>query len=79
MKVLRIGDGVVLSMRNDSTQFWSKALGMGFDAPVTTELIREVCDFYRSQGTPTATLQLAPSVLPDDWAEICASGRRCPS
>ena len=66
----RIGGGVVLSMREDGSGFWSKALG--FDAPVTADLIEEVCTFYREAGTPRAVLQLAPSVLPPDWDEICA-------
>jgi GNAT superfamily N-acetyltransferase len=61
-----------VSMRRDPTRFWSRALGMGFDKPVTADLIEEVCAFYRAQETPVAVLQLAPSVLPENWAEICA-------
>lgn len=72
MESLRVGGGVVLSVREDPTQFWSKALGFGFDEPVTAELIGQICAFYRSQRTPVAVLQFAPSVLPEDWAEICA-------
>jgi hypothetical protein len=72
MESFRIGGGVVLSMRNDPTQFWSKTLGLGFEEPVTAELIEEVCGFYRAQETPMAVIQLAPSVLPEDWADICA-------
>ncbi|GAA3751683.1 GNAT family N-acetyltransferase [Streptomyces tremellae] len=68
----RIGDAVVLSMRNDPTRFWSKALGFGRTAPVTSEVIAEVCAFYRAEGTPQAVLQLAPSVIPEDWSDICA-------
>jgi len=68
----RIGDAVALSMRNDPTRFWSKALGFGRIAPVTADLIAEVCAFYRQEGTPLAVFQLAPSVIPDDWLEICA-------
>jgi GNAT superfamily N-acetyltransferase len=69
----RIGGGVVLSMRHDPSRYWNKALGFGFDEPVTAELIREVFDFYRSQKTPMTVLQLAPSVLPEDWDEICGA------
>ncbi|WP_329454081.1 GNAT family N-acetyltransferase [Streptomyces sp. NBC_01497] len=72
MNATRVGDAVVLSMRNDPTQFWSKALGFGRTAPVTSGMIAEVCAFYRAEGTPQAVLQLAPSVLPEDWTEICA-------
>jgi GNAT superfamily N-acetyltransferase len=71
MASTRLAGGVVLSMRHDPTGFWSKALGFGFDEPVTADLIDAVCDFYRSQGTPMAVLQFAPSVLPGDWADIC--------
>ncbi|SDP09562.1 GNAT family N-acetyltransferase [Actinacidiphila guanduensis] len=72
MNATRVGDAFVLSVRNDPTQFWSKALGFGRTSPVTSELIAEVCAFYRAEGTPLAVLQLAPSVIPEDWAEICA-------
>lgn len=68
---LRVGGGVVISANNDPSYYWSKALGFGFAEPVTADLIGEVCDFYRSHGTAMATLQLAPSVLPDDWVDIC--------
>ncbi|GIH23392.1 hypothetical protein Aph01nite_17020 [Acrocarpospora phusangensis] len=72
MNAARIGDAVVLSMRNDSTRFWSKALGFGRAEPVTAELIAEVCAFYRAEGAQMAVFQLAPSVIPEDWTEICA-------
>ena len=70
IETTRVGGGVVLSMRHDPTNYWSKALGFG--EPLTADLVAEICDFYRAHGTPRAVLQLAPSVLPDDWAEICA-------
>jgi hypothetical protein len=72
MASLRIGGGVALAMRNDPTRFWSKVLGLGFEQPVTAELIGEVCGFYRSHGAAYATLEIAPDVLPADWPEICA-------
>ena len=72
MTATRIGGGVVLSMRNDNTRFWSKALGFGVTAPVTAQLVEEVCDFYRAAGTPQAAFQIAPAYLPQDWPEICA-------
>jgi GNAT superfamily N-acetyltransferase len=72
MNATRLGDAVVLSMRNDPTRFWSKALGFGRTAPVTSEMIAEVCAFYRAEGTPQAVLHLAPSAVPEDWTEICA-------
>ncbi|MFE2422519.1 GNAT family N-acetyltransferase [Streptomyces hokutonensis] len=72
MSATRIGGGVVLSMRNDSTHFWSKALGLGVTEPVTAQLVAEICDFYRAERTPQAVLQIAPAFLPEDWPEICA-------
>ncbi|MEV2271179.1 GNAT family N-acetyltransferase [Nonomuraea africana] len=69
----RIGGGVATSVRNDPTEFWSKALGFGFDEPVTHDLIGRVVDFYRSQDSKVAVLQIAPSVLPPDWEEIRAA------
>ncbi|WP_406120096.1 GNAT family N-acetyltransferase [Streptomyces sp. NBC_00989] len=71
MTATRIGGGVVLSMRHDITRFWSKALGFGVTAPVTAQLVEEVCDFYRAAGTPQAAFQIAPAFLPEDWPEIC--------
>ncbi|MFD6443861.1 GNAT family N-acetyltransferase [Promicromonospora sp. NPDC060204] len=66
----RMGGGVVLSARVDPFDYWSKALGFGFAEPVTHDLVDRVVAFYREQGTPTAVLQVAPSVLPPDWAQI---------
>ena len=68
----RIG-GVVLSMRNDVTGYWNKALGFGFAEPVTRDLIDRVIDFYKSERCPRAVLQIAPEVLPTNWDEICRS------
>ncbi|WP_225854526.1 hypothetical protein [Micromonospora sp. ALFpr18c] len=72
IRTARIGGGVVLSMRHDPTGYWSKALGFGFDEPVTGDLIARVCDVYRAEGTPGAVIQIAPDRLPADWDEICA-------
>lgn len=72
MNDIRFGDTVVLSMRNDPTFFWSKALGFGRSVPVTSEEIAKVCAFYAQQKTPQAVLQLAPSAIPEDWEDICA-------
>jgi GNAT superfamily N-acetyltransferase len=72
MAAIRLGGGVALSVRADATSFWCKALGFGFDEPVTSALIEEICEFYQSERLSRAVLQLAPSVLPEDWAAICA-------
>ena len=57
---LRISGGVALSMRHDVTGYWSKALGFGFEEPVTEELIGRVLAFYRAERTPGAVIQIAP-------------------
>src|ERR1700722_4093559 len=69
---LRIGGGVALAMPNDPSGFWSKALGLGFTEPVTAGLLERIIEFYRDCGMSAATLQLAPQVLPVDWADISA-------
>jgi GNAT superfamily N-acetyltransferase len=69
----RFGRGVAISVRDDPSQYWSKAQGFGFDRPVTGELIGEVVEFYRAAETPVANFHLPPSVLPADWDEIRAT------
>ncbi|GAA1572932.1 hypothetical protein GCM10009789_28070 [Kribbella sancticallisti] len=70
MASTRIGGGVVLAVRNDVTDYWSKALGFGFSEPVTADLVGEITAFYREQGVRLATLQFAPAALPADWDAI---------
>jgi GNAT superfamily N-acetyltransferase len=72
MAEFRVGGGRVMTVRNDSTRFWTKAGGFGFAEPVTVDLVAQVCDFFRAQDMPRGTLLLAPSVLPGDWADIRA-------
>jgi hypothetical protein len=78
MQAMRLGGGVVLGMRHDPAQYWNKAMGFGFDEPVTADLVAQVCEFYRSLGAPSAVLQFAPSVLPRDWDEIRTSHQLAP-
>jgi hypothetical protein len=66
----RIFGGVALSARTDPSRYWSKALALGFDDPVTADLIDQVLDVYRAEENPFAVLQIAPEVLPDDWEWI---------
>jgi GNAT superfamily N-acetyltransferase len=72
MQLERIGGGVVLAVRNDPTRFWSKVIGLGFDEPVTTALLQRVLGFYTDRGVSATVIQIAPSVLPADWPDICA-------
>jgi hypothetical protein len=69
---LRVGGGVALAVPSDPSGFWSKTLGLGFTEPVTAGLLERVIGFYRDCGMSAATLQLAPQVLPADWADISA-------
>lgn len=66
------GGGGCISVLDDSSSYWTKALGFGFTQSITMDLIRQVTDFYREQGAPMATIQIAPSAIPADWDEICA-------
>lgn len=68
----RIGGGVVLAMREDPVGYWNKALGFGIAESVTADLVQEIIDFYLAHGVPAAALQIAPALLPPDWAEIRA-------
>ncbi|MEU4409467.1 GNAT family N-acetyltransferase [Streptosporangium sp. NPDC023963] len=68
----RIGGGVALSMRHDVTGYWSKALGFGFEEPITGDLVDRVVDFYRAEDSKGAVIQIAPDVLPPDWDDIRA-------
>jgi hypothetical protein len=62
--------GVATSMRHDPVAYWSKALG--FDRPVDRAAIAEVVALYEAAGTPAATIQIAPALLPADWDDILA-------
>jgi hypothetical protein len=73
MAQARLGGGVALVMSRDPTAgYWNKALGFGVTEPVTGDLVSEVLDFYRSHDGQEAVIQVAPSVLPEDWGDICA-------
>lgn len=69
---LRIGGGVALALPNDPSGFFSKTIGLGFDEPVTGQLVERVIAFYRARGMPSAKLLLAPEALPPDWSQVCA-------
>ncbi|GAB6903346.1 GNAT family N-acetyltransferase [Kineosporia succinea] len=72
IRTARIGGGVALSMRHDPTHYWSKALGFA-GSPVTGELIGELVAFYRANETVRAGIQIAPSLLPEDWDDIAVA------
>lgn len=64
------GGGIATSMANDPVSYWSKALG--FERVVDRDTVAEIVDFYLDCGTPSATVQVAPDLLPADWSDICA-------
>jgi ribosomal protein S18 acetylase RimI-like enzyme len=68
----RIGGGIALSASKDTSGFWSKAQGFGFSEPLTSDVLGEVIDFYRSEGTASANFHLPEQVLPADWPELVA-------
>jgi hypothetical protein len=70
MASVRLHGGVCLSVGNDPDGYWSKALGFGFEAPVTTSLVSDVLDFYAAHQSRMAVFQFAPLVLPADWEPI---------
>ena len=75
ISALDLGGGVALAMRNDPTDYWSKALGFGTTEPITRQLVGEVVRFYERAGVRLATFQIAPAALPADWPEIAAAHR----
>jgi hypothetical protein len=70
---LRIGGGAALALPGESSALWSRVVGLGFDKPVTIDLIERVIDFCREQKIASATIQRAPQAEPASWPEICAS------
>jgi GNAT superfamily N-acetyltransferase len=68
----RLAGGVVLSMSNDVTGYWSKALGFGFTEPITGDLIGDVIEFYCAEKSSGTVIQIAPAVIPADWPDICS-------
>lgn len=69
----RVAGGVAVVMAADPTGgYWNKALGFGLAAPVTEDLVANLVDLYATAGAPAMSLQIAPSLLPADWDELCA-------
>ena len=75
MTSLDLGGGTCLATSHDpSGGYWDKTLGIGITEPVTRELIEQVTASYATHGGDNATIQIAPSALPADWAEIGVEG-----
>jgi GNAT superfamily N-acetyltransferase len=69
LAVERIGGGVVVAAGNDSSGFWSRALSLGLHEPLTAEVIAAAVEFATAQEAPRLVFQVAPSLLPPDWAD----------
>ncbi|TDD58660.1 GNAT family N-acetyltransferase [Kribbella antibiotica] len=68
----RIGKGIVVVLRDDSMDYWSRASGFGFDCPIDSALLGEILDVARAAGGHALNFHLAPEVLPADWVDLCA-------
>ncbi|HEY6791995.1 MAG TPA: GNAT family N-acetyltransferase [Trebonia sp.] len=68
---LRVAGGVALAAARDATGFWNRVVGLGFADPVSASLLGTITEYYRRRGIAEATLALAPSALPPDWARLC--------
>ncbi|GLY28887.1 hypothetical protein [Kineosporia sp. NBRC 101731] len=78
LSATRYAGGVVLSMRDDPSDRWSRALGLGFTEPVTLDLITDVIGIWEANRGTSGMLGLAPSVLPDTWdCIVSAAGVGC--
>ncbi|MEV4604038.1 GNAT family N-acetyltransferase [Amycolatopsis sp. NPDC049253] len=72
LETAHVAGAAVLSARNDSSGFWSRAQGLGHDSPLTSERLDEVCGYFRGRGHDSALLYFDSDVLPDDWAALSA-------
>ncbi len=71
IRAKRVGGGAVTAMWSDTSGYWSKALGLGFDATIDAALIADVVQFFRASGRQSGLIAVPPAVLPADWADIC--------
>jgi hypothetical protein len=66
----RLDGAVITSVRNDVTGYWTDALGLGLDQPVTSDLVDQVLDFFIAEHNPAALLHVAPGLVPAGWTAI---------
>jgi GNAT superfamily N-acetyltransferase len=70
IRTTRMGGGVVTAMREDRSGTWTKALGLGFDAPVDDTLLADVIRFQKDSGANEGLLAVPAQVLPGDWDRL---------
>ncbi|MFE9445119.1 GNAT family N-acetyltransferase [Streptomyces sp. NPDC006602] len=68
----RFASVLTVVIRHDPSGFFVRAGGFGADEPVTEDAVAQVCDYFREQGVTRASLMIAPSLLPRDWAATAA-------
>jgi GNAT superfamily N-acetyltransferase len=72
MAQTRVGGGEVTVMSNDPTGgFWSRAIGLGIDEPVTPEVVDETMAFARDHGAAGIVFQISPDV-DGGWEQLLA-------
>jgi GNAT superfamily N-acetyltransferase len=69
LAVERIGGGVVVAAGNDTSRFWSRALSLGLHEPLTAEVLAAAVELATAQAAPRLVFQVAPALLPPDWAD----------
>jgi GNAT superfamily N-acetyltransferase len=79
MSAARIAGGEVTVMANDPTGgFWSRAIGLGIEQPVTAGVVDEVLEFASAAGARSLVFQIAPHV-DGDWERLLADRGITPS
>ncbi len=80
MTATRLGGGVVTVMANDPTGgFFSRALGLGIDRPLTQDVLDEAFAFAVDHGGSTLLIQVSPEASPDTHDELLALNGCTPS
>jgi hypothetical protein len=72
LAVAQIGGGVVVAAGNDSSRFWSRALSLGLHEPLTADVVAAAVELAAAQQAPQLVFQVAPALLPPDWADTVA-------
>lgn len=72
MTEARFAGGVVTAIRHDPMKIWSRAVGFGFRAPITQDLVAELVDCFQEHRPPVGIVRIAPPALPHDWKRLAA-------
>ena len=70
MEYLRLGGGVATAMTNDPTgAFWSRAVGLGWQQPITDEVVDQVCALNARHQVHQVWFQVSP-LAPGEWESV---------